>query len=56
MGAILKHQKSFPSFTEEKNDLMVEEISMAKSAAPSQVLIATTLCPLTLGLPRAAQY
>jgi hypothetical protein len=35
MGAILKRQKSFPSFSEVKNDLLVEEISMATPAAPS---------------------
>jgi hypothetical protein len=34
MGAILKCQKLFPSFGEVKNDLMVEEISMAKPMAP----------------------
>jgi hypothetical protein len=45
MGAILKRQKSFPSFSEVKNDLLVEEISMAKPAAPSQALIATAPRP-----------
>jgi hypothetical protein len=41
MGAILKRQKPFPSFTEVKNDLLVEEISMARPSAPSQALVAT---------------
>jgi hypothetical protein len=49
MGAILKRQTSFPSFAELKNDLMVEEISMAKPAAPSQALVATTQCPPAVG-------
>jgi hypothetical protein len=35
MGAILKRQKPFPSFSEVKNDLLVEEISMAKPVEPS---------------------
>jgi hypothetical protein len=35
MGAILKRQKPFPS-SEVKNDLLVEEISMATPTAPSQ--------------------
>jgi hypothetical protein len=35
MGTILKRHKPFPSFTKVKNDLLVKEISMAKSAAPS---------------------
>jgi hypothetical protein len=49
MGTILRRQKSFPSFTKVKNDLMVKEISMAKSTAPSQALVATTPHPLAVG-------
>jgi hypothetical protein len=40
MGAILKRQKPFPTFNEVKNDLLVEEIFMAKPAAPCQALVA----------------
>jgi hypothetical protein len=49
MGTILKRQKSFPSFVEVKNDLMVKEISMAKPTEPSHALIATALRPPTVG-------
>jgi hypothetical protein len=45
IGAILKWQKPFPSFTEVKNDLLVKEISMAKPAVPSQALVATAPRP-----------
>jgi hypothetical protein len=45
MGTILKQQKLFPSFFEVKNDLLVEEISMAKPVAPKQVLIVTAPHP-----------
>lgn len=39
MGAILKRRKPFPSFTDIKNDLRIEEISMAKTVAPHQALV-----------------
>jgi hypothetical protein len=45
MGAILKRQKSFPSFSEVKNDLLIEEIYMAKPAVPSHALLATAPRP-----------
>jgi hypothetical protein len=51
MGTILKRQKPFPSFSEVKNDLLVEEISMAKPAVPSQALITTTPRPLVGPVP-----
>jgi hypothetical protein len=49
MGAILKHHMLFPSFGEVNNDLMVEEISMAKPAALSQALVTTAPHPPATG-------
>lgn len=54
MGAILKHHKPFPLFTEVKADLLVEEISVAKIAAPPQALVATAPHPPIGAAPGAS--